>query len=736
MRGLNAVPARNGDIGKYAMYSKIKFSKIVKRNGEVRDFNPEKIENAIFKAMRAIGSPDRKAASDICQKVLEIISLKCLPEKNPTVECVQDIVEQAIFDSGNFALLKAFLIYRHQHAQIRNFKENFSNVDSVDDYLSEADWKVKESANSAYSLQGLNQHISSKVTSQYWLSKLYSETVSNAHDSGDIHIHDLGFLSVYCVGWDLQDLLSTGFKGVAGKAQAAPPRHLRTALGQIVNFFYTMQGEAAGAQAFSNFDTLLAPYVRYDKLSYEQVRQCFQEFLFNLNVPTRVGFQTPFTNITMDLKVPDFMRGQPVVYAGEIMRDTYGAFQEEMNLVNRAFAELMYEGDASGSLFSFPIPTYNITRDFEWDNPVYEPIWKMTAKYGIPYFSNFVNSDMDPEDVRSMCCRLRLDKRELAKRGGGLFASNPLTGSVGVVTINMARLGYLSDCKKNFYERLRKLMEIAKESLEVKRKTIELYTDKGLYPYSKFYLRNLRCRFGQYWKNHFSTIGINGMNECCMNFLGLPISHPDSIDFSREVMLFMRSVLEEFQRETGNIYNLEATPAESAAYRFALLDTRKYRDIIVANQSDFLRGAKPYYTNSSQLPVNHTDDLFEALRIQDSLQTLYTGGTVFHVFTGESAMTCKAARNMVRKVCENFKLPYITLSPSFSVCPNHGYISGEHFACPKCGERSEVYSRIVGYMRPVSQWNEGKRREFMDRAHFDKSVLDCSNSKRAESLCV
>lgn len=716
------------------MYSEISFTNIVKRNGEIHLFKPEKIENAIFKAMRAIGSPDRKLASILCQNVLSLISQNLAKNKIPSVECVQDLVEKVLFKNGDFKLLKAYLLYRNQHTQIRNFKEKLSNLDSMDAYLTESDWKVKESANSSYSLQGLNQHISTEVTSQYWLTKLYSERVANAHKDGDIHLHDLGFLSIYCVGWDLQDLLMTGFKGVAGKSQAAPAKHLRTALGQIVNFFYTMQGEAAGAQAFSNFDTLLAPYIRYDNLSFVQVKQCFQEFLFNLNVPTRVGFQTPFTNITMDLEVPEFMKNQPVVHGGEIKDLCYGDFQNEMTLLNKAFAEVMFEGDSSGALFSFPIPTYNITKNFQWNNSDYDAIWKMSAKYGIPYFSNFVNSDMKPDDVRSMCCRLRLDKRELAKRGGGLFASNPLTGSIGVVTINMARLGYEADCEKTFFEKLQHLMEIAKESLVVKRKTIELYTDKGLYPYSKFYLRNLHKRFGSYWKNHFSTIGINGMNECCMNFLGLPISHPDSVEFSRKTMLFMRDILEQFQDETGDIYNLEATPAESAAYRFALLDTKKYEDIIVANNVEFKNGAKPYYTNSTHLPVNHTDDLFEALSIQDSLQSLYTGGTVFHIFTGEKAISESALKNMVKKVCENFHLPYITLSPSFSVCPSHGYLAGEHFKCPKCGANSEVYSRIVGYMRPVSQWNEGKREEFKNRKLFDSSVLACENNSAKKEL--
>lgn len=697
---------------------------IVKRTGEIAQFSPEKIEQAIFKAMRASGTPNRREARRLCSEVVASLEQSGAGQ-TPHVEQVQDAVEQALYRRGDFALLKNYMLYRRQHEQLRESKELFSNLDVMDDYLSQDDWRVKESANSAYSLQGLNQHISTMITSQYWLGRLYSEEVADAHKSGAMHIHDLGFLSVYCVGWDLKDLLMTGFKGVEGKAQSAPARHLRTALGQIVNFFYTMQGEAAGAQAFSNFDTFLAPYVRYDGLDYAQVKQCLQEFLFNLNVPTRVGFQTPFTNITMDLTVPDFLKNEPVACGGEIKEKTYGDFQPEMTLLNKAFAEVMCEGDAAGSLFSFPIPTYNITPDFDWENPDYDGIWRMTAKYGIPYFSNFVNSDMKPDDVRSMCCRLRLDKRELIKRGGGLFASNPLTGSVGVVTINLPRLGYESGSEKLFFERLHHLMELARESLETKRKVIERYTEKGLYPYSKFYLRHVHDRFGCYWKNHFSTIGINGMNECCLNFLGVGIATEEGAAFAQKVMHFMRDVLAVFQEETGNIYNLEATPAESTAYRFAMLDTKRYPDIITANQADrLLKGAKPYYTNSTHLPVNFTDDLYEALEMQDPLQALYTGGTVFHVFTGESAVSPEAARNMVRRVTGRFRLPYITLSPSFSICPSHGYLSGEHFACPKCGSKAEVYSRIVGYMRPVNQWNDGKREEFADRKLFDRRIVN------------
>ncbi|NHB68257.1 ribonucleoside triphosphate reductase [Perlabentimonas gracilis] len=700
------------------MNGELRFQNITKRNGELVSFNPQKIEHAIFKAMRAVGTPNRKRASELCELVVKKLANETFKE-NPNVEQVQDMVEKTLFENENFELVKAYLLYRKQREQSRSAKEMLGNIETMDDYLSMNDWRVKESANSAYSLQGLNQHISTVITSQYWLNKLYPDSVSNAHKRGYIHIHDLGFLSVYCVGWDLKDLLLSGFKGVLGKTESKPARRFRTALGQIVNFFYTMQGEAAGAQAFSNFDTFLAPYIRYDGLTYEQVKQCLQEFLFNINIPTRVGFQTPFTNITMDLIVPEFLKNEPIVWAGEVKEATYAEFQPEVTILNRAFAEVMIKGDANGSLFSFPIPTYNITPEFDWENPDYEGIWEMTAKYGIPYFSNFVNSDMKPDDVRSMCCRLRLDKRELNKRGGGLFASNPLTGSVGVVTINLPKLGYEATSEENLLQRLKSLMMLAKDSLEIKRKTIEHYTDNGLYPYSKYYLRHVYQRHKCYWKNHFSTIGINGMNECCLNHLGVDIAHPDGKAFAQRIMLFMRDVLTDFQDETGNIYNLEATPAESTAYRFARIDTMQHPHIITANHKAYTEGAAPYYTNSTHLPVGFSDDIFEVLSLQDDLQTLYTGGTVMHLFTGDANMPAESAKNLVRKITNNFRLPYITISPTFSICPEHGYIHGEHYTCPKCKSSCEVYSRIVGYMRPVKQWNNGKQQEYKDRKHFD-----------------
>ena len=717
-----------------------RFESIVKRDGRIVPFDAEKIMFAIFKALRAVEKPDRLLALNLTDKVLMRLQSQLKPGENPKVEEIQDLVEMVLFESGNFHAAKSFIIYRNQHASLRNTKEIFTNINLVDDYIHNIDWRIRESANSAYSLQGLNQHISTIISSQYWLDKVYPREIGQAHKDARFHIHDLGFLSAYCVGWDLEDLLVTGFKGVRGKTESKPANHLRSALGQIVNFFYTMQGEAAGAQAFSNFDTYLAPFIRYDNLSYEHVKQSLQEFFFNINVPTRVGFQTPFTNVTLDLKVPEFMKDQPVIIGGKLMDTTYGDFQVEMDVFNRAFSEVLAEGDANGSVFSFPIPTYNITKDFDWNNPVYEKIFEIAGKYGIPYFSNFVNSDMKPDDVRSMCCRLRLDKRELKKRGGGLFGSNPLTGSVGVVTINLPRLGYESKSEEELFQRLTKLMDMAKESLEIKRKIIEDFTDKGLFPYSKFYLRHVRKKNGKFWKNHFSTIGITGMNELCLNFLGTGIVAENGYNFSKRIMDFMLERMQQYQEETGNIYNLEATPAEGTTYRLARIDKKQYPDIIVANEAQVKNGAEPYYTNSTQLPVNYSDDIFEVLRLQDDLQTKYTGGTVMHIFVGEKQLPAASVKQLVKKITANFKLPYVTLSPTFSICPSHGYIYGEHMLCPECGAEGkeshcEVYSRVVGYLRPVNSWNNGKQAEFRDRKLFDRHIVQ-TEAAAQEQVCM
>ncbi|MBD3247056.1 ribonucleoside triphosphate reductase [Candidatus Pacearchaeota archaeon] len=660
-------------------------SKIRKRDGNVVMYNKDKIVEAIWKAVKAVGGEDKKRVYEIVDLIEKEIVKRHGEKGIPDVEEVQNLVEKILIEEGHAKVAKAYILYRKSHEELRNVKGLFDTIEAVEDYIGLDDWMVKENSNMGYSLQGLNNYIATKIIKNYWVRRVYPEAIRKVHDNGDLHIHDLGTLGAYCVGWDLKDLLTVGFVGVKGKIASKPPKHLRTALGQIVNFFYTLTGEVAGALAFSNFDTLLAPFIRYDNLSYDQVKQAMQGFLFNLNVPTRVGFQSPFTNITMDMDVPEFMKDEHIIIGGKPQKETYKEFQKEMDMFNKAFAECMIEGDANGRVFTFPIPTYNITKDFDWDNEKLDLVWEMTAKYGIPYFSNFVNSDMNPEDARSMCCRLRLDQTELRKRGGGLFGSNPLTGSIGVVTINLPRIGYTAVDKEDFLNKIAHLMELAKESLEIKRKTIERFTEKGLYPYSRFYLRSVKKRFGEYWKNHFATIGLLGMNEAIMNFMpGENITTEKGLAFAEKVLEFMRDKLQEFQNETGNIYNLEATPGEGTTYRFARSDKKKFGRILVANEEKVKKKeAEPYYTNSSQLPVAHTDDIFEALEMQDPLQTKYTGGTVFHGFIGER-LEKTGVKKMVKKIAENFHLPYFTITPTFSVCPIHGYLSGEHEFCPKC----------------------------------------------------
>lgn len=698
------------------------FDKIKKRDGSIVNFEIERVINAIFKAGSATREFDEKTASELTYKAIDY-AVKVIENEIPTVEQIQDIVEQTLMNSPYYKTAKAYTIYRDQHSKLRELLNN-DKIEIVDQYLEKLDWKVNENSNMTFSLQGLNNYISSEISKNYWLNKIYTPEIGNAHIQGDFHIHDLNALSVYCVGWDLQDLLLTGFKGAPGKIESKPPKHFRTALGQMVNFLFTLQGESAGAQAFSNVDTLLAPFIKYDNLTYQEVKQALQEFVFNLNVPTRIGFQTPFTNITLDLIVPDFMKKQNAIIGGELVEETYGDFQKEMNVFNKALLEVFQEGDAKGRVFTFPIPTYNITRDFDWDNPNLEGLWESTAKYGIPYFSNFVNSDMKPEDTRSMCCRLRIDNRELEKRGGGLFGSNPLTGSIGVVTINLARIGHLYNTEEAFLQRLEKLMNIAKESLETKRKILERLTDKDLYPYAKFYLRNIKQRYGNYWQNHFSTIGICGMNEACLNMFGEDMGTQNSSAFAIRVLDFMRAKLEEFQQETGRNYNLEATPAESVSYRFAKTDKEYYPECICANEKDYKKGAEPFYTNSTQLPAMYTDDVFEILDLQDNIQTKYTGGTVLHIYVGEKIESTEGIKQLVRKICDNYHLPYFTISPTFSICQSHGYVAGEHSNCPECNSECEVYSRVVGYLRPVNQWNKGKQEEFKVRKTFNLEYME------------
>lgn len=713
---------KNKKGNKKRTYKRNKVTKVVKRSGRVVPFKREKIVIAVAKAFKETGEGSKKDAEKIAVKVVQLLNKNYRKNYIPEIEEIQDLVERVLMVLDFDKTAKAYILYREQHRKIRETEGALKEaVDLVDKYIREIDWRVKENANMSYSLQGLNNYVASAVSSKYWMNRIYSKKIRDAHEQGDFHIHDLQSISAYCCGWDLQDLLRQGFTGVSGKVACKPAKHFGSILGQMVNFIYTLQGEVAGAEAFSNFDTLLAPFIRYDKLNYGQVKQEIQSFVFNMNVSTRVGFQTPFSNITLDITPPKTLAKEAVVIGGEPRKETYGEFQEEMNMINRAFAEVMMEGDASGRVFTFPIPTYNIGKKFDWNDDRFDPIWEMTAKYGIPYFANFINSDMDPEDARSMCCRLRLDNRELHKRGGGLFGANPLTGSIGVVTINLPRLGYVSKNKREFFKKLNELMDLAMQSLEIKRKLIEDLSEKGLYPYSKFYLKGIKERRGQYWANHFSTIGLVGMNEALLNLIKKDITAKEGQKLAEKILMYMRERIIGYQKETDNLYNLEATPAEGTAYRLARLDKEKYPDIIFANSEAVENnGANPYYTNSSQLPVSFTEDIFEALDIQDKLQTKYTGGTVLHGFLGERINGIETTKKLVRKIAENYALPYFTISPTFSICPVHGYIEGEHYICPKCvvKQKCEVYSRVVGYIRPVQQWNEGKQAEFEDRKEF------------------
>jgi len=690
--------------------------KIQKRDGRVVDFEQEKIANAIHKAVVAAGQGNGDVSKKVSDKVVSLLNRRFKKGEIPNIEQIQDIVEEALMLEGLVETAKAYVLYREQRRTIREAsKVTDESSEKIDSYLKEIDWQVKENANMTFSLQGLNQYVGSYISKKYWLNKIYPKEIREAAANEDFHIHNLELLAPYCAGWDLYDFLAKGFGGVPGKIECRPPKHFRTALGQLVNVLFTLQGEIAGANAVSNFDTLLAPFIRYDKLNYKEVKQSMQEFLYNCMVPTRVGFQTPFLNVSLDINPPAFLAKQPVIIGCEPQNETYGDFQPEMDMFIKAFYEGLMEGDASGRPFTFPIPTVSITKDFDWDNPNLAAMWEATAKYGINYFSNFIHSDMSPDDARSMCCRLRLDNRELYKRGGGLFGSSPKTGSIGVVTINLPRIGYTSKTKTEFLDKLSHLMELAKESLEIKRKALDNFMEKGLYPYSRHYLEDMKKMRNTYFGNHFSTIGICGMNEALLNFLEEDITTPKGRKFAIEVLDFMRDRMVKFQEETGNLYNLEATPAEGTSYRQAKTDKEKYPDIVTAGTKEV-----PYYTNSSQLPVGFTDDVFEALKLQNDIQTKYTGGTVLHIFLGEKVSDPNMAKNLVRKIFENYSLPYITLTPTFSICPTHGYIAGEHFECPQCTIKQpcEVYSRVVGYIRPVQQWHKGKQEEYKERKVF------------------
>jgi len=682
---------------------------IIKRDGRLERFEQEKITKAIFKAAKACGGDDFEKSKELSDNVVDILRLE-FKDQSPEVEKIQDVVERVLIKNGHAKTAKAYILYREKRKESREINALIgATIDMFGNYLSETDWNVKENANTHKSVNGLNNYVREAFTKKYWLYEIYPSEVREAHEKGDCHIHDLGFFGPYCAGWDLYQLLQNGFGGIPGKVESRPAKHLRAFLGQVVNSTFTTQGEAAGAQAWSSFDTYCAPFIRYDNMSYAQVKQSLQEFIFNMNVPTRVGFQCPFSNLTFDIKPPKTLKDRPVMLGGELREETYGDFQAEMDMINEAFCEVMLEGDAKGRVFTFPIPTINITKDFDWDCPVVNKFMEITCKYGIPYFANYVNSDLSPEDAVSMCCRLRLDVSELRKRGGGLFGSNPLTGSIGVFTINLPRIGYKSETKEEFFARLRDVAEIGKTSLEIKRKIIEGQTEKGLYPYSSVYLKDVKKRTGKYWSNHFHTIGLVGMHEALLNFMGKGIETKEGQEFGLEIMNCLREIMVDFQAETGHQYNLEATPAEGTSYRLAKLDLDRYRDIITSGKD------VPYYTNSSQLPVEYTDDIMEVVDLQDELQCLYTGGTVQHLYLGERIEDIETAKSLIKKIFTNYKMPYISLTPTFSVCANHGYIAGEHFRCPECGTDTEIWSRVVGYLRPVQNYNKGKKEEYFQR---------------------
>lgn len=679
---------------------------VKKRDGRMVRFESKKIARAIEKAGKATGEFGSEEADRIAVHVENFIENSPKTGDTIAIEAIQDIVERALMANGYFQTAKAYILYREKRRQSREGGSVLVDVEkTMREYLDRSDWRVNANANQGYSLGGLILNTAGKLTANYWLNSVYSEAVRTAHREGDIHIHDLDMFSGYCAGWSLRQLLEEGFNGVPGKTESAPPKHLETAVAQMVNFLGTLQNEWAGAQAFSSFDTYLAPFVKKDNLSYKEVKQSVQQFVFNLNVPSRWGTQTPFTNITLDWTVPEDMKEKRPIIGGKVMPFTYADCKAEMDMLNKAYIEVMTEGDYRGRIFTFPIPTYNITRDFDWDTENAKLLFTMTAKFGTPYFQNFINSPLNPSDVRSMCCRLQLDLRELRARGGGLFGSGEMTGSIGVVTLNLPRIGYLSETRQEFFERLERLMNVAKESLEVKRKVVTENIERGLLPFTKRWLPSLH--------NHFSTIGINGMNEACLNLFGKDISTPEGRAFSIEVLEFMRKKLADFQEETGNLYNLEATPAEGTTYRFAKEDKKRYPGIIQQGTN-----AATYYTNSTHLPVGYTEDPLAALDHQDELQTKYTGGTVLHLFLGERVRDWETTRDFVKKVAYNYRLPYFTLTPTFSICPTHGYLIGEQQTCPTCKATCEIWSRIVGYFRPVSEWNAGKKVEYIDRVEY------------------
>jgi len=680
-------------------------TKVRKRSGRVVKFDENKITEAVWKAAQAVGGTDRQLSEKLSKEVVKLLNKK-YSNKTPTVENVQDMVEKVLVENGHYITAKAYILYREEHKQLRDVKSLLLNVaDIVDNYAKQVDWRAKENANIGYSYSGMLWHGVGAIMAYYALNKVYPSEISQAHTSGEFHLHDLSMsLCGYCAGWSIRQVLAEGFNGVPGRIESAPPKHLRSALGQLVNFIGTLQNEWAGAQAFSSFDTYLAPFVRADNLNYEQVKQAIQEYAFGMNTTSRWGGQCPFSNITLDWMVPQDLKDDKIIIGGKPQKTTYADYQKEMDMINKAFMQVMLEGDMNGRVFTWPIPTYNITKDFDWKSENSQMLFDMTSKFGLPYFQNFVNSDLKPTDVRAMCCRLQLNLKELRHKTGGLFGFGESTGSIGVVTINLPRIGFLAKDETDFFEKLDRLMYLAKRALEIKRKVVNRNFNANLLPFSKRYLGSL--------DHHFSTIGLVGMNEACLNFLGKGIDTPEGEVFAEKVMNFMRERITEYQEETGHIYNLEATPAEGTSHRLARIDKKTYPKILS-------QGKKvPYYTNSTHLPVKHTNDLFAALKHQDSLQTKYTGGTVFHAFLGESLGDGQATQKLVKKIAHGFRLPYFTITPTFSLCRDHGYLKGEHHKCPTCGKKTEVYSRVVGYIRPVDHWNDGKREEFKDRKVF------------------
>lgn len=690
-----------------------------KRNGDVVPFDFERIARAINKAIAEVeGEPNDFLARELAT---EVVALLDFDQGTVDVEDIQDMVERVLVNQNCYEYAKAYILYREKRRQVRELKKSMT-LDLVDSYLQRADWRVKENANSQFSVQGLNAYVAGTVSAGYWLEKVYPRQIAEAHTSGDLHIHDLGSgLLGYCCGWDLQQLLEEGHGGIPGQVHCTPPRHLHSAVGQLVSFLFSVQQDCAGAVAVSNLDTLLAPFVRADRLDYAQVKQYIQEFVYQLNMSGRTGMQRPFTNVTLDFVPPAHLRDLPALVGGKPY-GAYGDFARETELVARAFFEVMAEGDGAQQSFPFPIPTVNVTRDFPWELPAVQMLMAATARFGTPYFANYISSDLDPSDFRSFCCRLTLDLRELKKKGGGLFGAEGLTGSIGVCTINLPRLGYLSRSREEYFQRLTALVELAIRSLNIKRELVEACTENGLHPFARRYLRNVKAARGAYWANHFGTVGLVGMNEACLNLLGVDIAHPDGYQLALDTLNFIREILVRKQQEHGLLYNLEATPAEGCSYRLARLDKRRFPDIIVANEEAYKQGVAPYYTNSSMLPVNYTSDLFAALDHQSPLLRLYTGGSVFHVFLGERQPDPASCAALVRRVFATYELPYMSLTPTFSVCPSHGYIFGAHPVCPTCGAATEVYSRVVGYYRPVSNWNDGKRAEFADRLTFDRAL--------------